>query len=73
MHTWTDTTYELPPDKTPFVTTHTKSVSLHYPGYMLDGHGFVIHFAVEHLPVIAQLFKALAALENHEPPTQGPQ
>lgn len=68
MQTWTDTTYSLPADPHLLlcVTEHTESVSLHVPGYALDGLGFCVNFTAAQLPVVEELVQALRMLKDVE-------
>ena len=71
MKAWTDVTFELDgSERLLLVTAHdetTMQVSLHAPGYSMDGMGFDIRFTTAHIPAIAKLLEELQsmkALEN---------
>ena len=68
MRTWTDTTFNLPDGRTMFlcVTPHDRCVSLHIPGYALEGQGFSINFTDAHLPVVEELLQGLQRLKDRK-------
>jgi hypothetical protein len=62
MITWSDTTYNVPATEPVVVHQHgTDAISLHVPGFCLDGRGFAVYLHINHL---AALREAVATLED---------
>ncbi|NET46322.1 hypothetical protein [Okeania sp. SIO2B3] len=66
--TWTDTSYSLAADDLLFTAkaTHGEAITLNCPGHSRDGHGFAIHFKVEHLEAIHSLLSELQLLKAEQ-------